>query len=182
MMFENDPMNGVYSFVEKAYTRLQAGDVLFRCLEEENTAPIQEWVEGLVLAGPRSLVVLREILNEVDERKRQSKEDIHQVFQDFRTSLKSCGVPLTSMQNERALIHMTPEGFLSLICDQGISQQETQIVCLQLLNDANDLIKDLEAHLSLLIEIEVYISDWLWGLVYESAQRGWTDDARDIIN
>lgn len=181
-MFENDPMNGVYSFVEKAYTRLQAGDVLFRCLEEENTAPIQEWVEGLVLAGPRSLVVLREILNEVDERKRQSREDIHQVFQDFHTSLKSLGVPLSGMQNKRALIRMTPEGFLSLICDQGISQQETQIVCLQLLNDATDIIEDLEAHLSLLVEIEVYISDWLWGLVHESAQRGWSDDARDIIN
>jgi len=181
-MFENDPMNGVYSFVEKAYTRLQAGDVLFRCLEEDNTAPIQEWVEGLVLAGPRSMMVLREILNEVDERKRQSREDIHQVFQDFHTSLKSLGVPVSDMQNQRALIRMTPEGFLSLICDQGISQQETQIVCLQLLNDATDIIEDLEAHLSLLVEIEVYISDWLWGLVHESAQRGWSDNVRDIIN
>ena len=181
-MFENDPLDGVYSFVEKAYTRLQAGDVLFRCLEEENTAPIQEWVEGLVLAGPGSLAVLREILNEVDERKRQSKEDMHQVFQDFRKSLNSCGVPLTGMQSERSLNHMTPESLLSLMYEQGISQEETQIVCLQLLNDASDLIKGLESHLRLLIEIEIYISDWLWGLVYESAQRGWVGDSRNIIN
>jgi uncharacterized protein YpuA (DUF1002 family) len=126
--------------------------------------------------------VLREILNEVDERKRQSKEDIRQVFQDFRKGLKSCGIPLTDMQNEHVLNNMTPEGLLSLMYDQGISQEETQIVCLQLLNDANDLIKDLEIHLRLLVEIEVYISDWLWGLVYESAQQGWADDSSDIIN
>ena len=53
---------------------------------------------------------------------------------------------------------------------------------MQLLNDANDLIKGLETHLRMLVEIEIYISDWLWGLVHESAQRGWADDSRDIIN
>jgi hypothetical protein len=181
-MFEHDPLDGVYSFVEKAYTRLQAGDVIFRCLEEDNTAPIQEWVEGLVLAGPGSLAVLREILNEVDERKRQSKEDIRQVFQDFRASLNSCGVPLNGMQSEHALNHITPERLITIMYEQGISLEETQIVCLQLLNDANDLIKGLETHLRMLVEIEIYISDWLWGLVHESAQRGWADDSRDIIN
>lgn len=36
-MFEDDPLEGVYSFVEKAYASLQAGDELFRCLEEQNT-------------------------------------------------------------------------------------------------------------------------------------------------
>jgi hypothetical protein len=181
-MFEKDPLDGVYSFVEKAYTRLQAGDVLFRCIEEENTSPIQEWVEGLVLAGPGNLAVLREILNEVDERKRQSKEDIRQVLQDFRTSLASCGVKLESVHTDRVLNHLSTDGLLSMLNDQGISQEETQIICLQLLNDAKDLIQDLETHLRLLIEIQIYISDWLWGLVYESAQQGWADDSGAIIN
>jgi len=181
-MYEEDPLDGVYSFVEKAYTRLQAGDVIFRCMEEENTTPIQEWVEGLVLAGPESLAVLREILKEVDERKRQSKEDIRQVLQDFRTSLDSCGVHLAGVHNERVLNHLTPEGLLSMLSDQGISQEETQIICLQLRNDAKDLVQDLETHLRLLVEIEIYISDWLWGLVYESAQRAWADDSGAFVN
>ena len=181
-MYENDPLDGVYSFVEKAYTRLQAGDVLFRCIEEENTTPIQEWVEGLVLAGPESLVVLREILNEIDERKRQSKEDIRQVLQDFRANLDSCGVHLDSVHTERVLNHLTSEGLLSILHNQGISQKETQIICLQLLNDAKDLVQDQETHLMLLVEIEIYISDWLWGLVYESAQQGWADDSGEFIS
>ena len=181
-MHEKDPLDGVYSFVEKAYTRLQAGDVLFRCIEEEDTSPIQEWVEGLVLAGPGNLVVLREILNEVDERKRQSKEDIRQVLQDFRTSLAGCGVQLESVHTDRVLNHLSTDGLLSLLYDQGISQEETQIICLHLLKDAKDLVQDLETHLRLLIEIEIYISDWLWGLVYESAQQGWADDSEAIIN
>ena len=181
-MFENDPLDDVYSFVERAYTRLQAGDVLFRCLEGEDIAPIQNWVEGLVLAGPESLAVLREILNEVDQRKKQSQEDIRQVLQDFNVSLQSFGVHLKERQNARALIKMTPEGFLSMLYDQEIMQEETQIICLQLRNDANDLIKDLETHLRMLVEIEIYISDWLWGLVYESTHRGWAEDIVDVIN
>ena len=181
-MFENDPLDDVYSFVERAYTRLQAGDVLFRCLEGEDIAPIQNWVEGLVLAGPESLAVLREILNEVDQRKKQSQEDIRQVLQDFNVSLQSFGVHLKERQNARALIKMTPEGFLSMLYDQEIMQEETQIICLQLRNDANDLIKDLETHLRMLVEIEIYISDWLWGLVYESPHRGWAEDVVDVFD
>jgi len=181
-MYEKDPLDGVYSFVEKAYTRLQAGDVLFRCIEEENTTPLQEWVEGLVLAGPESLGVLREILNEADERKRQSNEDIRQVLQDFGASLDSCGVHFSGVHTERVLKHLTPDGLLSMLHDQGISDEETQIICLQLLNDAKDLVQDLETHMRLLVEIEIYISDWLWGLVHESAQRGWAGDSGAYIN
>jgi hypothetical protein len=181
-MFENDPLDDVYSFVERAYTRLQAGDVLFRCLEEEDIAPIRNWVEGLVLAGPESLVVLREILNEVDQRKKQSQEDIRQVLQDFNVSLQSFGVHLKERQNARALIKMTPEGFLSMLYHQEIMQEETQISCLQLRNDTDDLIKDLETHSRMLVEIEIYISDWLWVLVYKSTHRGWADDVVEVIN
>ena len=110
-MFENDPLDGVYSFVEKAHARLQAGDVLIRCLEEQNTRPIQDWVEGLVLGGSESLMVLREILKEVGQRQTLTKEDIREVHQDFRVRLDSCGVQLQDIQVERALNKSTPEDF-----------------------------------------------------------------------
>jgi hypothetical protein len=75
----DDPLDAVYSYVERAYIRLQAGDVLIRCLDEANAAPIQQMVETLVLAGPGSIGVLQEILAEAEQRKAQILDDLHQL-------------------------------------------------------------------------------------------------------
>src|SRR5512145_3099372 len=76
-----DPsLDAVYAYVEKAYLRMQAGDVLVRCLEEESTIPMQQVVEGLVLAGPQSIAILREMLAESSQRKSQVQDDMHQVY------------------------------------------------------------------------------------------------------
>ena len=74
-----DPLGSVFSFVERAYLRLQASDVLTHCLEDGNTAPLQSLVEELVIAGPQSLRAIREILIEVKSRKVQLKEDLYQI-------------------------------------------------------------------------------------------------------
>jgi len=50
-----------------------------------------------------------------------------------------------------------------------------------MLIDVNDLIRDLDIHLLLMVEIEKYISDWMWGLVRESAQQGWVSDP-EVVN
>ncbi len=86
------PQDSVYSFVERVYMRLQAGDILTRCLEEGCINPIQDLVEGLVLAGPKNLDSLREILDETDQRKTQVGDDLHQVFTQFSRVLMSYGV------------------------------------------------------------------------------------------
>jgi hypothetical protein len=75
----DDPLDAVYSYVERAYIRLQAGDVLIRCLDEANAAPIQQMVETLILAGPGSIGVLQEILSEAGQRKAQIVDDLHQL-------------------------------------------------------------------------------------------------------
>ena len=78
-MLADDPLDAVYSYVERAYIRLQAGDVLIRCLDDGSAAPIQQMVEALVLAGPRSMGVLQEILAEAEQRKGQIVDDLHQL-------------------------------------------------------------------------------------------------------
>ena len=75
----DDPLDAVYSYVERAYIRLQAGDILIRCLDEGNSAPIQQMVEALVLAGPHSMGVLQEILAEAEQRKGQIIDDLQQL-------------------------------------------------------------------------------------------------------
>ena len=65
----NKPASTIYSIVEKAYFRLQAGDVLTHCMEDGTTEPIHEMIQEMVLAGPQSLEALREILAESVEEK-----------------------------------------------------------------------------------------------------------------
>jgi HPt (histidine-containing phosphotransfer) domain-containing protein len=75
----DDPLDAVHSYVERAYIRLQAGDVLIRCLDEATAEPIQQMVEALILAGPSSISVLQEILSEAEQRKGQVLDDLHQL-------------------------------------------------------------------------------------------------------
>lgn len=108
----DDPLEAVFSMVERAFIRLQAGDVLLSCLEGNDTTPVQKLVEGLVLAGPQSLNALREVRAEAASRK--------------------------------------SELIGELAASEGSMDQITcQIILLE--------------------EVEIYIDDWMWGLMYQSA-------------
>jgi len=96
-MFD-DPLDMVYSLVERSYLRLQAAELLATCLESGEIAPLEELVEGLVLVGPQSLGALREILSEVDERKVQIQHDIDQVLQELAAKLKEYGATFESQE------------------------------------------------------------------------------------
>jgi hypothetical protein len=171
----DDALESVYAIVERTYVRLQAGDVLIRCLEEGNTLPMQQMVESLVLAGPQSLSALREILAEVGQRKTQVRDDMHQVYQGLEKGLKSYGVRLLGVKNALSVARLTPSRFLTLLHDQGVDDNDTQVACLQLMQNSRGLIKNLRAHLRLLEEIANFLEDWLWGLAYQSAQQAVND-------
>ncbi len=168
----HDPLDDVYSFVERAYIRLQAGDILIRCLEEGSPDPIQGMVEGLVVAGPQSINVLREILAEAGQRKAQVMDDLHQLFNDLGRNLNSYGVYLNNPESYLAITQLTPVRLLGMLRDQGIIDEKIQIDCLKILRDSRELMVSLTNHVRLLEDIETYLKDWLWGLAYQSARQG----------
>src|SRR5512143_539175 len=90
----NKSSSSIYSIVEKAYFRLQAGDVLTHCIEDGSTQPIHEMIQDMVLAGPQSLEALREILGEANKRKSQVYDDLNQVTNQLSIILKGYGVSL----------------------------------------------------------------------------------------
>ncbi len=100
--------------VERAFIRLQAGDVLLSCLVDDDTQPVQKLVEGLVLAGPQSLNALREVRAEAASRKSE-------LIGELAAS------------------------------DDSMDQVTRQIILLE--------------------EVEIYIDDWMWGLMYQSAHQ-----------
>ena len=164
----DDALDAVYSYVERAYVRLQAGDLMMRCLDEDSLLPIQQLIEGLFLAGPDSLLVMREVLAEAGRRKGQVQEDLQQVIRGLHSSLRSYGVHLEADSSPAALAQITPLKMMSILRQQDIHDQETQVACLRILKESRSLLKSLNLRLQLLVNMETYLSDWLWGMVYQA--------------
>lgn len=170
-----DPLGAINSFAERAYVRMQAGEMLLYCLEKEDTAPMQTLVEELVLVGPQSLNTLREVLAEVNTRKSQLDDDLHQLFSDLDQKLKGFGVVLSEFHNPQSLISMNTSALLSFLGGQGITDESEVSSALQVLRNTQELMATLVRHLRLLYEIEMILRDWLWSLMYQFAQQVWVD-------
>jgi len=169
----NDPIHSVQSFVEQAYLRMQVADVLTRCLEQRSAQPMHEIVEQLVISGPQSLGVMREILAETGQRHDQVNDDIHQIYADFEKGLKSYGIRLTGVRSPLALTRLATTRFQTLMLNQEIHDSETQQVCLQMMRESRSLIKNLALHKRLLEGLENYFHDGMWALAHQ-ASRGET--------
>lgn len=164
-------LDAVYAYVERAYLRIQAGDVLVRCLDEGSMMPMQQVVEGLVLAGPQSLAVLREVLAEASQRKSQVQDDMNQVYAQFVASLDSYGVRLDCCRTALSLARLTPQRLLGILQRQELTDETMFVACLQCLSETRSLIKQLAVQYRLLVDVEKYIKDWIMGVVYDAAQR-----------
>lgn len=170
-----DPLMAVYEFVERSYIRMQAGEVLNHCLDKGNSAPIQSLVEGLVLAGPESLSVLREILAEVNARKAQLADDWNQVLHKFFECLSGYGITAANQWTISSFSGLNPRSILSLLKQQGITEENIQAQCLHLFRETKELLESMGKNISLLREIENYLEDWLWGLIYQSCRQRWSE-------
>lgn len=176
---DRDPLDEVYSFVERTYFRLQASDVLNRCLEDSTLTPIQQMVEQLILTGPRSLIALREIREEVGQRKTQVREDLHQILHDFEHSLDSYGVNFDECQVE-TVVSMSRSSFVRFLSRQGINEKSVKFACLQVLKDCRELVDSSSTRLQFLDEIESYLQDWMWGMAVQSAMQKEAKDGTTI--
>src|SRR4030066_277416 len=177
----NRPVAFVYSIVEKAYFRLQAGDVLTHCLEDGSTDPVHEMIQEMVLAGPQSSEALREILGEAMKRKAQVYDDLNQVTNQLSIILKGYGISLERQGGNQVLQSLGEERLVEMLDEQNIVENETRSGCLQVLKDSQELITTLNAKLQLLGNIEIYLQDWLLGLTYQYIRQG-EEEADEHIN
>ncbi|OGO26583.1 MAG: hypothetical protein A2136_05380 [Chloroflexi bacterium RBG_16_54_11] len=162
------PLSSIYSIVEKAYFRLQAGDVLTRCLEVGSTHPIHELIEDMVVAGPKSLEALREMHAEVVKRKSQVYDDLNQVINQLSIILKGDGVNLEMQSSKQDF-----QSFNRIILQELKTFDDgAKVRILQVLKDSHELVDTLEAKIQLLENIETFLSDWLWGLTFQYIRRG----------
>lgn len=168
-MFE-DKSDPVYTLVERAYVRLQAGDILVMCMEQGDPAPIQHMVERLIVAGPQNLVALREIIAELNTRKSQLHNDFHEILDDLDDSLIKMGVPKPTVQQINPL-EIEHEGFMLLLFEEGVEHELERLECLRFLENSREMIESVLENISLLEDLEIYLNDWLWGLIYQTTRN-----------
>lgn len=177
---DNKPASSIYSIVEKAYFRLQAGDVLTHCLEVGTTEPVHEMIQEMVLAGPQSLEALREILSEAMKRKAQVYDDLNQVTNQLSIILKGYGISLEKQGGNQVLRSLNESQLLEMLDEQNIDDVAERAEASQILTDSQELITALNGKIQLLENIEVYLQDWLWGLTYQYIKQ--SDDEFDNEN
>jgi hypothetical protein len=179
---DNKPSASIYSIVEKAYFRLQAGDVLSHCMEDGTTGPIHEMIQEMVLAGPQSLEALREILAEAMKRKSQVHDDLSQVVNQLSIILKGYGIRLEASGGNQMLQSIDERQLTDLMNAQEIFEAETRSGCLQVMKDSRELINTLNGKIELLDNIEKYLQDWLWGLTYQFIRKGEDEASNNAMN
>ncbi|MEI7987398.1 MAG: hypothetical protein WCI88_00045 [Chloroflexota bacterium] len=157
-------MSDFFEFAEHTYLRLQAGDLLTRCLEQDNLNPIQEMVEELILSGPKSISVLREILVETEQRRANVQDSLHKLFVDFQNQHQQ----LKDFPNILAFVWMPAEICLEGLIKHGMSEVDAQMVYSDIIRKNRKNILDLTSQLNLLKDVQNYLHDWLWGMAYQS--------------
>ena len=168
----NKAAASIYSIVEKAYFRLQAGDVINHCMEDGTSTPLHEMIQEMVLAGPQSLDALREILGEAEKRKTQVYDDLNQVTNQLSIILKGYGVTLEKEGGNLALQSMGEGQLLHILDEQKIMENEARAGSLQVWKESQDLFSTLIGKIRLLEQIETYLQDWLLGLTYQFIKHG----------
>jgi hypothetical protein len=167
----DDPLEAVYTYVERAYVRLQAGDVIMRCLEEGSPEPIHQMVEGLVLAGPRSLATLQEIQAEACDRKTQMLDDLHQIFTRLEKTIRKAGLDMVDLNGIMSILHVSRVELQRMMQERGIWQGNLEIEIIQSLDEAREMISGMASQIKMLEEIEGFLEDWVWGLTYERTHQ-----------
>jgi len=177
----NKPSASVYSIVEKAYYRLQAGDVINHCLEDGSTEPVHEMIQELVLAGPQSLDALREILGEAIKRKAQVHDDLNQVTNQLSIILKGYGLTLDELGGSQVLQSLKEHELLTMLDEQEVVDKEARSGSVQVWKDSQELLHTLMVKIELLDNIETYLQDWLWGLTYQFIKGGENEAGESIV-
>ena len=172
-------------FAHRSYVRMEAEQLIDDCLLQEDLTPFEALIEGLVLGGASSLVLLREVLEQILETKSSLSEEGLGVRQDLMDALSEFGVYLPQLLSADA-----PESFRS-ICYEGLGHQasasvnhlefEDEALLHEICIEAGDRVRMIAHRLSLLNHLERSTRDWIVSLAYEAIREGGEGASSDTL-
>jgi len=170
----SSPLDDLLNFAHHSYVRMEAEQLISECLELENPSPFNELIEGLVLAGTSSLMLLREVLDEVLSVKSVLSQEGLGVRQDLVDALSQFGVHLPQL-----LYIDAPEVFrqisgkklqYGLNAITGKLPSEDQNLLEEICIEAGERVRIIASRLAMIKGFEDAIRDWMKCLAYEAMQ------------
>jgi hypothetical protein len=166
-------MDDFLLLAEQSFIRIEAEHLINECLQKSDPAPLNRLLEDLVLAGSRSLVAMREILDTIRSLKSTLSQEGLVVREDLMDAIAEFGIYLPQLLSADA-----PEVFRQ-ICNQGLSREVRRAAHMLEIQD-EDLLEEICAEagarvstiarrMALLKHFEDLVQDWIEGLAYEIA-------------
>jgi hypothetical protein len=170
----NQPLDDLLSIAERAYVRMQAGQLISQCLEQGDASPFNGLVEQLVLAGAPSLAVLREIDDEIRSIRSSLRQEGMAVRQHLKEAFAGFGLhmpQLLSLDPPETYRNICGPGLRNAVRDASrVMTAEDQALLDELCVEAGERVSAIASRLALLGRLHGTVEDWLSSLAYEAAR------------
>lgn len=167
----SNPLEDLLNFAHRSYVRMEAEQLVQECLALNDPGPFNKMVEALVLDGPSSIYLLREVLEEVQSAQSLLTQEGLGVRQDLMEALTEFDVHLPSLLSIDA-----PEDFRQIYLQsinvksgpsQGKLNKEDEELLFEIWSEAGERVLEIARRLSFLKNLEGTIRDWIGSLAYE---------------
>ncbi|MBI4771950.1 MAG: hypothetical protein HY784_16440 [Chloroflexi bacterium] len=168
-------MVDLYPLAERAYVRLEAEDLLSRCLKEDDPQPLRDLIDEVLAEERPDLDLLRGLLADLRarrvvlrERLFDTRRQVVTAFQDaWDINLAEFAPPQSLDQFHR----LSPEALFAWIERAGHRlADEDRLLLYDVFSEAVGLAGELTVDLRLLDALGRYLGDWIAGLAVLAAR------------
>ena len=164
------PLDELLSLAERTYVRLEAEQLIDDCLRKGDPTPFDELLEELVMAGSKSLTVLREILGAIRTVKTSLSQEGLGVRQDLIDALAEYGIKLNqiiSVEAPESFWRITRQDLHKEVMKRVISlPTEDETLLEEICIEAGKQVTRIARRLVILNRFEESVIDWIDGLAY----------------
>ena len=167
-------LEDLIALAERSFVRMQAQELIGQYLEEEDQAPLDQLLEGLILAGTSSLAQLRDIIEEIRAMKSSLSLEAMNLRQKLMEALADIGISMPQLPSSEAAEALQQIRKLAWSKDARKNLQELgcmdEEVLQEICGDAGNRGERISRKLKLLTDIEQLVLDWFECLTYQAAR------------
>jgi hypothetical protein len=93
------------------------------------------------------------------------------VFSELNKAFRKAGLDLIELKDSMTAARISQMDLQQLLTKQGRVDNQVEAEVMQRLEDTREMLAGIASQLHLLEEIERFLHDWMWGLVYQTAHQ-----------
>ena len=156
---------------EKSYICMEAELLIATCIHEGDLDPFNDLLQELVLAGPISLFVLRDMYQIIRTLESQLSQEGLGIRQDLKQALLDFGIrlPYVQLSGDPRSWWRGQDLFQEVQSASTELDPNSAALVREICIDAGNKVSKLARRLVLVNELEHAVQDWISGLIYEHA-------------